>query len=144
MKEDTTRSLSRALQNIKDDKEADSFIQNHSDNTTLSGFLNWLMAEKNVSIPVLIAKSGISRNYIYNILSGDRTNPGRDKVIAICIGAGASFSEINKALEIAGHSPLYPRNERDVRIAITINKGITNVTKVNLILESKGLNPLDV
>lgn len=144
MEQDTTRSLSRKLQSISDDKDAESFIKEHSRNNTLHGFLNELIAAKAISVPELIGRSGISKNYIYNILGGERTNPGRDKVIAICIGLGASFSQTNRALELVRHSALYPRDERDARIAIAINQGLHNVTDVNIMLEQNGLKPLEV
>ena len=144
MKQDTTRSLSRKLQSIKDVGEAEAFIKEHSKKVSLHGFLNEPMAVHEISVPVLIDRSGISKNYIYNILSGERLNPGRDKVIAICIGLDASFTETNRALELVKHSALYPKDERDARIAIAINQGIKNVTEVNLMLEQNGLQPLDV
>lgn len=144
MEQDTTRSLSKKLQNIRDDSEAEQFIRNHSDIVSIHSFLNGLMADNNITVPELIKRSGISRNYIYNILGGERTNPGRDKIIAICIGLGASFSQINRALELVKHSALYPKDERDARIAIAVNQGIKSVTEVNLMLEKNGLRPLDV
>lgn len=121
MEQNTTRSLSKKLQNIRDDGEAEQFIRNHSDIISIHSFLNGLMADNNITVPELIKRSGISRNYIYNILGGERTNPGRDKIIAICIGLGASFSQINRALELVKHSSLYPKDERDARIAIAVN-----------------------
>lgn len=144
MEQDTTRSLSRKLQIIRDAKEAESFIRDYSQHGDLHIYLNELMAEKEMSIPELIDRSGISKNYIYNILGGERINPSRDKVIAICIGLGASFSQTNKALELVKHSALYPRDERDARIAIAINQGTVKVTDVNIMLEQYGLPPLDV
>ena len=144
MEQDTTRSLSRKLQNIKDVSEGESFIKDYSKKNSLHGFLNEIMADHKISIPDLIDRSGISKNYIYNILGGERMNPGRDKVIAICIGLGASFNQTNRALELVKHSALYPRDERDARIAIAINQGIRKVTDVNLMLEQHGLQPLDV
>lgn len=144
MEQETTRSLSRKLQAIKDEKEAEQFVKAHSDLISIHSFLNELLADKNITVPELIERSGISRNYIYNILGGERTNPSRDKVIAICIGLGASFSQINRALELVKHSALYPKDERDARIAIAVNKGVKSVTEINLMLEKNGLKPLDV
>ena len=144
MEQETTRSLSRKLQAIKDEKEAEQFVAAHSDVISIHSFLNELMADKHLTVPELIDRSGISRNYIYNILSGERSNPSRDKVIAICIGLGASFGQINRALELVKHSALYPKDERDARIAIAVNQGIKNVTEINLMLEKNGLRPLDV
>lgn len=144
MEQDTTRSLSRKLQDIRDAKEAEAFITEHSGRSSLHGFLNELIAAKAITVPELIERSGISKNYIYNILGGERTNPSRDKVIAICIGLGASFSQTNKALELVKYSTLYPRDERDARIAIAINQGVKRVTDVNIMLEQNGLPPLNV
>lgn len=141
---ETTRSLSKKLQNIKDDSEAESFIKENSESFSLQSYLNRLLAEKEITVPKVIERSGISRNYIYNILSGERINPGRDKVIAICIGLGATFSQTNRALELVKHSPLYPKDERDARIAIAINQGLNSVTDINIMLEQQGLRPLDV
>ncbi len=144
MEQDTTRSLSKRLQNIRNERDAEQFIEEHSDTVTFHSYLNELMAEKDLTVPDLIDRSGISRNYIYNILSGERSNPGRDKVIAICIGLGASFTQINRALELLKLSPFYPKDERDARIAIAVNQGVKDVTDVNLMLERNGLDPLDV
>ena len=90
----------------------------------------------------VIKKSNISRNYVYNIVNGDR-NPGRDKIIALCIGAGMNYSEINRALKIAGEGVLYPKNERDARIAAAVNNGIDSVVNLNIILAGEHLRILD-
>lgn len=144
MKPDTTRSLSKKLQNITDDIEAEQFIKSNSETISLQSYLNGLLAEKDATVPDVIKRSGISRNYIYNILGGERLNPGRDKIIAICIGLGATYSQTNRALELVKHSALYPKDERDARIAIAINQGINNVTDINIMLEQQGLAPLNV
>ena len=142
--DDTTRSLSKKLQSITDDIEGEQFIKSNSEKITLQSYLNGLLAEKDVTVPDVIKRSGISRNYIYNILGGERLNPGRDKIIAICIGLGATYSQTNRALELVKHSALYPKDERDARIAIAINQGINNVTDINLMLEQQCLTPLNV
>lgn len=144
MKQDTTRSLSRRLESIRGEREAEEFISHHCERTAFSVYMNELLASHEVTIPELIELSGISRNYIYNILSGERAKPGRDKVVALCIGIGASFAELNRALELVKHAPLYPKDERDARIAIAVNRGMHRVTEVNLMLEKSGLAPLDV
>ncbi len=143
--EDTTRSLSRVLQKARSDEEEESFVEAHAGGyTELHTFLNDIMAKKGISVSELIAGSGINRNYIYNILNGQRKNPGRDKVLALCIGLGAGFADTNRALELVRLAPLYPRDERDIRIALALNRGVTKVTLVNLMLEEKGLPPLDI
>lgn len=86
----------------------------------------------------VVRQSNISRNYVYNILNGNR-NPGRDKIIALCIGAGMNCGQINRALKIAKEGILYAKDERDARIMIAVNNGVKSVTELNLLLEGEGL-----
>ena len=106
--------------------------------------VNAMMAEKGVSLSQLMSKSQINRNYGYNIINGKRTNPSRDKVLAICIALKLSLTETQELLAIAKVGTLYYRRERDVRIAAAINKAIGDVIKVNLILAEQGLEPLNM
>ena len=55
-----------------------------------------------------------------------------------------SYSETQRALEIGNVAPLYPKDERDVRIAVGINSGAGDVMKINLILDEYGLEPINV
>ena len=68
MEQDTTRSLSKKLQSIRDDGDGEAFIRDHSSSETLHGFLNSLMAAQEITIPELIDMSGISRNYMLNYI----------------------------------------------------------------------------
>ncbi len=143
---DTTRSLSRVLERVQDTDAADRFIEDHGEKKFryFYEYLNYIIAEKELAVSDVIRRSGISRNYVYNILNGNKKRPGRDKILALCIGASMSFSETQKGLEIAGAASLYPRNARDVRIAVAINQGICSVMKVNMMLDELDLDPLDV
>ncbi len=146
MNEKTTRSLSKILEQVKDCKEADRFIENYEERefTYFYEYLNAMIGKNGLTTAEVVSASGISRNYVYNILNGDKKNPGRDKVIALCIGAGMNYSQTQRGLEIAKAAPLYPKDERDVRIAVAINNGIRNVTEVNLLLDQCGVEPLHV
>lgn len=146
MDKDTTRSLSRVLEKTRTDEEAEQFIEMHSEKQFqfFHEYLNDRIASKKLVTSDVIKRSGISRNYVYNILNGVKKNPGRDKVIALCIGASLTFREMQKGLEIAGAAPLYPRNPRDIRIAVAVNQQVDSVLKLNLILEEHGLTPLDI
>ena len=106
--------------------------------------INAIIAKKGISISELMHSSRINRNYGYNILNGRRKNPGRDKVLSICIAAKLSVKDTQELLMIAKVGGLYYRCERDVRIAAALNNEIGDVIKMNIILESKGLEPLSV
>lgn len=142
----TTRSLSRVLENIRDSGEAEDFAAAYGKEQPqhFYQYLNEIIAEKNLKVSQVIAASGISKNYAYNILNGDKKNPGRDKVIALCIGTSMNYSQTQRALELAKVAPLYPKDVRDIRIAVAINTGVDSVTRLNLLLDEYGLAPLDV
>ncbi len=145
MNVDTTRNLSRVLEQTDNCADGDAFVREHAEKLPpLHIYIKALMDSASMDKSTIVQKSGISKNYIYNILSGSKTNPGRDKVIAICVAMGASFKETQRALEISGNAPLYPREERDIRISVFINKKIGDVTELNIQLDDYGLPPLDI
>ena len=145
MDKDTTRSLSRRLEQLNKQSNADRFISSHSaEEQTFSDLLLQQMEARGLRKSEVVRRSGISKNYVYNILSGSKANPGRDKVLALCIASEMTYRQTQHALEIAGVRPLYPRDERDVRIAIAINGGLQEVIIINILLDEYGLDPLDI
>lgn len=47
-------------------------------------------------------------------------------------------------MKIAGAGILYAKDERDIWIAVALNREIGDVLKVNLMLEEKGVASLDI
>ena len=107
-------------------------------------YLNRIINDKKLKVADVMKRSNINQNYGYNIVNGARKNPGRDKIIAICIGSGMSFDETQEALDTAKLARLYYRSERDVRIAAALNNRVCDVVKVNMELSDNGLEPLSV
>lgn len=139
----TTARLENILKKTKTPKEKELFIRENTTNvySCFADYYNDYIIKNQMETAELIKKSNINSNYFYNIVNGDR-KPGRDKVLALCIGAGMSYSQTNRALKLAGANELYPKNERDVRIAIFINNGKREVIALNLELEEAGLEIL--
>lgn len=145
MKDETTNRLAGILKEVESKEAALEFSKNHSmDYGKLHNYINDYIVKSGVDIGVMIEKSGISTNYVYNILNGRTKKPGRDKVLALCIGVGMNLDEINRGLQIAGHNRLYPKNPRDIYISYCINKGLKDVTLINLELEEHGLGLIEV
>ena len=80
----------------------------------------------------MIAKSEIERTYGYQILSGLK-NPGRDKVIALCISLGCELEDAQKALIFSGSAPLYSKNRRDAILVFALSRHLT-VADTNTLL----------
>lgn len=139
--------LGLILEKIKTPVEEEKFIKKYAINKEGKYFYEYLqqyIAESKMTMSKVMTNSRLNKNYGYNIVNGTRKSPGRDKVIALCIGAKMTFEECQEALKIAHHPILNPRDERDIRIAVFINNGGGDVLKLNIILEGKGVLPLNV
>lgn len=142
MSNETTRHLEEKLKRISDQSEVLQFLQaNGNNDKNFSNYFSKYIAEREIDIPEIIERSCVSRNYIYNIMNGDRV-PSRDKIIELCIAAGMTFMDTDHALELAGQRRIYPKDERDARIAIMINQGVRSVTEVNIMLSKYELDLL--
>ena len=71
----------------------------------------------------MIRASLIQRNYAYQILNGTK-NPGRDKVLALCIAAHMNYEETQRALALADLGKLYPRRKKDSIIIFALKQKI--------------------
>lgn len=61
-------------------------------------------------------RSGMSEVYLHQVFSG-RRNPSRDRLLALCVGMGASLEEANQMLKQVAYAQLYPRLRRDAIIS---------------------------
>ena len=130
---------------IKSDAEVESFIKKWcEEEEDFSLVLERILKEKSIGVSEFMRNSRINRNYGYNIINGKRKNPGRDKVLAMCIGSGLSVEEAQELLCRAKVGGLFYKSERDVWIAASLTNKVKDVLKVNILLESKGLEPLAV
>ena len=139
-----TGKLEDIICSIRSEKDAENYIRKYTQKevSSFSEYFNEYISTKDLKISQIIQKSNISRNYIYKIINGNR-NPGRDKIIALCIAMGMNYSEINRALKISKQGVLYPKDERDARIIIAVNQGIDDVVELNIILEREGLSIIE-
>lgn len=136
----------RELISIKDVYDEEAYIQKYAvdEEITFGEYLNKIMERNNLSVNEVMEASGINRNYGYNIFRGVRSHPSRDKVIALCIGAGMTLYETQRALLLSGNAGISPQCERDIRIARMINIRARDVIRLNLWLFEKGLEPLKI
>ncbi len=138
--QEKTSSLEDALTNVRTQRQREQYLKQYTEAGygRFADYLNEYLAEHDINLAEVLCRSNISRNYVYNIINGDR-NPGREKIIALCIGAGMNCSEINRGLKIAREGILYAKDARDARIMIAVNQGNATVTGINLMLEQEGL-----
>lgn len=90
-------------------------------NKNLSEYLSDLVAERKLTKAEVIRKAELGESYAYQMFSGVKTAPKRDKLICLSIGMGLSVKETNSLLKLAGLLPLYPRAKRDSIIIMNMN-----------------------
>ena len=133
------------VSDISTQEACEKYISEHcTHNKSFHQFLNEKIVEKKISVPELMRRSCINKNYGYNILNGARKRPSRDRIIALCIAAKMTLGELQHALVLAKQAVLCWCDERDVRIASAVENSIGDVMKINLMLAEKGVEPLDV
>ena len=145
MTEESTGKLEAILKSVGKGVDAEKFAEEHeSQYKSFREFFDAYIAEQGLDITAVISRSRISKNYVYDITNGVTKKPGRDKLIALCVAAGMDVDMVNRGLRIAGYNPLYPKKKRDVFIAECINRGATDITALNIMLNDRGEDPLDV
>lgn len=106
-------------------------------NTSLSEQLSILLEQKNLTKPQVILKGNLNRDYAYQIFSGKKKSPSRDKLLAIAIGMSLTPNETQTLLKIAGLPVLYPRRRRDMILLYAMENGYS-LMEINECLEDLG------
>lgn len=120
------------LNELKGSNNIDNYLKCNETiiiDNTLAEYLCQIFEERSLSKSDVIHNSDINEIYAYQILAGKRL-PSRDKIICLCIGAKFSVEDTNKALQIGGYAPLYPKTQRDSIIIYGIHNSYT-VWKIN-------------
>ena len=145
MDEFRIQEAEKRLRKIRYKNEIETYVREFCsfEQPTFAEYLNHVMTCKGVKTADVLKNSGINKNYGYNIINGIRSNPGRDKIIALCIGAGMNLQEMQTALDIARTGRLLYFDERDVRIAAAVNSGVFKVVEINMILSEHNLRLIE-
>lgn len=132
---DKTDNLMQKLVSCDTDSELTDYVDfiDGKYPLTLHEYLKTIIDARNMTVADLQRASKLDRNYIYQIMDGSR-QPGRDKIIAIALGAGMTLEECQRALEISREGILYPKSRRDSIIIYAIKNNLS-VMDLNKLLE---------
>lgn len=142
MQKKSTTELLKELKNFTSFEEYKNENKDNLINTSLSEYLSDLLKEKNLTRAEVIRKGELGESYSYQIFSGTKNSPQRDKMICLSIGMDLSVDETNSLLKLAGLLPLYPRNKRDSIIIMNMNahKGVIEINEALFDEKEKTLN----
>lgn len=135
----TTQELLKILHTTRSVSELQNYAENLPFNSgfhTFSEYLCHILRERGITESTLIHDSQIQRTYAYQILNGTK-NPGRDKVIALCLAAHMNFEETQRALTLADLGQLYPRRHRDSILIFALEQGLDVQQTNELLFEEK-------
>lgn len=139
------KSTQELLKLLNEAPQVSDYIENEAENmvqqTSLCTYLNALLEEKQVNKSEMIKLSGLDRTYTYQILSGAKKNPDRDKVLAICFALKLSFEETQNLLKTAKYPILYARIKKDSIIIFALQHN-ASLADVNEMLYDFGFNTL--
>lgn len=140
----TTRTLENALLDVDSRPQLDAYLDTLKESPRAGSFREYFFSLDKVAAQdekELQKKSGIERTYFSHIRSGIK-NPGRDKVLRLCIAAGLSEDETRRALESASLPAWYAKDRRDAVIRFAIRKHLS-VMDTNLLLDEYGMDALE-
>lgn len=131
----STENLLEELKSFTDFSEFYKENKNSIAIVNLSDYLQMLIDKKQLNKSDIIARSEMSEVYVYQIISGIKTNPKREKVICIAFGMNLSLDETQDLLKKTGYAPLYAKNPFDAVIIYSLLKQLSVVETNNLLFE---------
>lgn len=141
----TTDRLNEVLKSARPD-DISKYLAEHEknilDNGAFSEYMRSKIREKDLTQQEVFLMADLSEKYGYKLISGEKRTKQRDYILRLCIAAGFSLDEINKALALYGMSPLYARIPRDAAIIVALNNSINDVNAINDILKDNSFEEL--
>ncbi len=95
------------------------------DEKSFAYYATELLDEKGLTKADVIREAGLGQTYGYELLSGRKRTPERDKVIMLAFGLHADLTQTQRLLRRAGCSELWSKSERDAIIIHCISRGLT-------------------
>lgn len=132
-----TGELLNILNQVNKTAKIQEFTTEYLDNQeslSLSDYLEKRLLAYGLEKSTVIKESNLSRTYAYQIFSGTR-QPGRDRLLSLCLAMGLSLKETQRALSIAQLGNLYPKRKRDAALIFAMNKKLSVLQTNDLLFE---------
>lgn len=108
----------------------------------LAAYLGELLDERELKRKDVVREAQLNDTYGYQIFTGQRKHPSRDKILQISFAMGLDLRTTDRLLQAAGVSRLYCKERRDAIIMFCIDHH-TSLAKVNETLFGLGEPTLD-
>ncbi len=146
MQHNPTDDFFKTLNQIRTPKELEQYLaelKNSKQDKNLSEYLNYIIHINKLELKDVVTGSGLEPHYAYQIINGNKSNPSRIKVIALCIACHMTTQETQHALTLSHNGILYPRDTGDAIIIFNLNQKNWSVDSINVQLHNEGLPILE-
>lgn len=138
----TTNTLTSILKKTKPE-HLDTFFKNNAEevleqDNPFAAYMRSTVREKGLRFQEVFLRADVSEGYGYKLISGEKHTRQRDTILKLCLGAGFTLDETQRALKIYGMSPLYARFPRDAVLISAISSGTREPAEINRLLEQNG------
>ena len=138
----TTNTLTNILKKTKPE-HLDTYFKNNAEevleqDNPFAAYMRSNVREKGLRFQVVFLRADVSEGYGYKLISGEKHTRQRDTILKLCLGAGFTLDETQRALKIYGMSPLYARFPRDAVLISAISSGTREPAEINRLLEQNG------
>lgn len=133
------------LQELKESKSIYSYLQNNYaifSEQIFTEYLKQLIDRNNIPKTELVLQTGLSKSYVYAILSGERRPPSRNRVILMALAVKATLEEAQNLLVYSEYNPLSPKVQRDAAIIFAIEQQLSSFQLTELLFDLN-LEPLE-
>ena len=138
----TTNTLTNILKKTKPE-HLDTYFKNNAEevleqDNPFAAYMRSTVREKGLRFQEVFLRADVSEGYGYKLISGEKHTRQRDTILKLCLGAGFTLDETQRALKIYGMSPLYARFPRDAVLISAISSGTREPAEINRLLEQNG------
>lgn len=127
-------------------EEVTEFFKESKRNTqqeTFVMYMDEMISRSGMSRAKIVEKVGLSKEYMYKVLRGDKTTTERDYILAVCISLEMNLLETQHALSLYPFPILDESDNRSAVIMSGIMEGV-NIFTLNAWLEKANLLPIKV
>lgn len=140
--EKDTEQLTNEILSTDDIDEYFEKNEEFLNNISLLSELCRLLEEKGLKKSDVIAASGITVTYGYDLFSGYKNKkPSRNIILALSLAMQLDISQTQRLLKISGNGALYPRIPRDSVIMYAIQNSMTRCETDDL-LNKRGMETI--
>lgn len=140
--EKDTEQLTNEILSTDDIDEYFEKNEEYLNNISLPSELCRLLEEKGLKKSDVIASSGITVTYGYDLFSGYKNKkPSRNIILALSLAMQLDISQTQRLLKISGNGALYPRIPRDSVIMYAIQNSMTRCETDDL-LNKRGMETI--